>query len=192
MASSRISSAQYGHRFIGGIQTHRSRPGKREDRPSLDGTRRCLRPHEVAAGWRAGVPAPVSFLEPQESRGDAHPADRSRAGAMASRQYDPSEIEPKWVARWEDEALYRASDDPADARPRFYALDMFSYPSGDLHMGHAEAFTGDRKSRRLNSSHVAISYAVVCLKKKKEKRGRRRLEQNEKNIGLPQQQTTGP
>ena len=61
---------------------------------------------------------------------------------MASRQYDPSEIEPKWVARWEDEALYRASDDPADARPRFYALDMFSYPSGDLHMGHAEAFTG--------------------------------------------------
>jgi leucyl-tRNA synthetase len=58
------------------------------------------------------------------------------------RRYDASEIEPKWVAAWEEEGLYRASDDPADDRPRFYALDMFPYPSGDLHMGHAEAFSG--------------------------------------------------
>jgi leucyl-tRNA synthetase len=56
--------------------------------------------------------------------------------------YDASEIEPKWVERWEAEGLYRASDDPDDPRPRFYALDMFPYPSGDLHMGHAEAFSG--------------------------------------------------
>jgi leucyl-tRNA synthetase len=58
------------------------------------------------------------------------------------RAYDPSEIEPKWADRWEAEGLYRASEDPDDPRPRFYALDMFSYPSGDLHMGHAEAFSG--------------------------------------------------
>jgi leucyl-tRNA synthetase len=58
------------------------------------------------------------------------------------RRYDPSEIEPKWVERWEAEGLYRASEDPGDPRPRFYALDMFPYPSGDLHMGHAEAFSG--------------------------------------------------
>jgi leucyl-tRNA synthetase len=58
------------------------------------------------------------------------------------RRYDASEIEPKWVDRWEAEGLYRASEDPADPRPRYYALDMFSYPSGDLHMGHAEAFSG--------------------------------------------------
>jgi leucyl-tRNA synthetase len=57
-------------------------------------------------------------------------------------RYEPSVIEPKWVERWEAEGLYRASDDPADRRPRFYALDMFSYPSGDLHMGHMEAFSG--------------------------------------------------
>ena len=37
---------------------------------------------------------------------------------------------------------------PADPRPRFYALDMFPYPSGDLHMGHAEAFAiGDAVAR---------------------------------------------
>ena len=58
------------------------------------------------------------------------------------RRYDPTEIEPRWVAAWDEEELYRASEDPADPRPRFYALDMFPYPSGDLHMGHAEAFSG--------------------------------------------------
>ena len=59
-----------------------------------------------------------------------------------SRRYDPSEIEPKWQQVWADEGLYRASEDPHDERPRFYALDMYPYPSGDLHMGHAEAFSG--------------------------------------------------
>jgi leucyl-tRNA synthetase len=59
-----------------------------------------------------------------------------------TRRYDASEIEPKWQRVWEDDGLYRASDDPADPRPRFYALDMFPYPSGDLHLGHAEAFSG--------------------------------------------------
>jgi leucyl-tRNA synthetase len=58
------------------------------------------------------------------------------------RRYDPSEIEPKWVERWEAEGLYRASENPADERPRYYMLDMFPYPSGDLHMGHLEAFSG--------------------------------------------------
>jgi leucyl-tRNA synthetase len=59
-----------------------------------------------------------------------------------TRRYDASEIEPKWQRVWEEEDLYRASDDPDDPRPRFFALDMFPYPSGDLHMGHAEAFSG--------------------------------------------------
>jgi leucyl-tRNA synthetase len=59
-----------------------------------------------------------------------------------SRRYEPSEIEPTWQQVWADEDLYRASDDPSDERPRFYALDMYPYPSGDLHMGHAEAFSG--------------------------------------------------
>jgi leucyl-tRNA synthetase len=55
------------------------------------------------------------------------------------RPYKPEEIEPKWQAIWEEESLFRAVEED-DGRPRFYALDMFPYPSGDLHMGHAEAF----------------------------------------------------
>ena len=65
--------------------------------------------------------------------------DGSATMLVTMRTYDPSEIEPKGRSRtlpgW-------ASEDPDDPRPRFYALDMFPYPSGDLHMGHAEAFSG--------------------------------------------------
>ncbi|MDP8957035.1 MAG: leucine--tRNA ligase [Actinomycetota bacterium] len=53
--------------------------------------------------------------------------------------YNPSDIEPKWQAAWEREGLFWAVEEN-DARPRFYKLHMFPYPSGDLHMGHAEAF----------------------------------------------------
>jgi leucyl-tRNA synthetase len=63
-------------------------------------------------------------------------------------RYDPQQVEPKWVAAWEELALYRA-DESDGGRPRFYALDMFPYPSGDLHMGHLEAFSGGDVIARL-------------------------------------------
>jgi leucyl-tRNA synthetase len=63
-------------------------------------------------------------------------------------RYDPRAIQDKWQQRWAAMDIFRASDDPADPRPRTYVLDMFPYPSGDLHMGHAEAYAlGDAMAR---------------------------------------------
>ncbi len=61
--------------------------------------------------------------------------------------YDIQAIEAKWAPIWEKLQPF-ATDNPADKRPRKYVLDMFPYPSGELHMGHAEAFAfGDIAAR---------------------------------------------
>ncbi len=49
-------------------------------------------------------------------------------------RYDPSEIEPRWQARWEELGLHRT--DLGDTRNRYYLLTMYPYPSGDIHIGH--------------------------------------------------------
>jgi leucyl-tRNA synthetase len=66
-------------------------------------------------------------------------------------RFDPRAIQDKWQQRWAELDVFRASEDPADPRPRTYVLDMFPYPSGDLHMGHAEAYAlGDAMARYYN------------------------------------------
>ncbi len=69
--------------------------------------------------------------------------------------YRPQEIEPRWQKRWEEDKLHKAVVD--HDKPKFYALTMLPYPSGDLHIGHWYAMTpSDVRARfkRMNGFNV--------------------------------------
>src|SRR5690606_9696555 len=70
-------------------------------------------------------------------------------------KYNPAEIEKKWQDIWEDQKIYQADD--ASDKTKFYSLDMFPYPSGDLHIGHWYNYTGPdvyARYKRMNRFNV--------------------------------------
>jgi len=68
--------------------------------------------------------------------------------AASTAAYDPHAAEERWRRVWDSLGLDRAPQAPTPGAEQAYVLDMFPYPSGDLHIGHAEAFSiGDVVAR---------------------------------------------
>ncbi len=104
------------------------------------------------SGAKAGVKTAIEeqkraavSVQPETETGTAQTA---AAEAPEEGVYSFAAMEAKWPQVWEDLKVFTPADD-GSREPR-YVLDMFPYPSGDLHMGHAEAFAmGDVVARYL-------------------------------------------
>ena len=82
--------------------------------------------------------------------------------------YNHKEIEPKWQKYWADHHTFKTGTDAS--KPKFYALDMFPYPSGaGLHVGHPEGYTATdilsrfKRAQGYNVLHPMGWDALVCL-----------------------------
>jgi len=78
---------------------------------------------------------------------------------MTREKYDPTSIQVKWQKKWEDDGLYHARE--GGPRPKFYALTMLPYTSGDLHIGHWYAMApSDARARYLRMKGYNVMFPI--------------------------------
>ena len=79
--------------------------------------------------------------------------------------FNHREIEAKWQKYWEEHQTFK-TDVWDFSKPKFYALDMFPYPSGvGLHVGHPEGYTATdiiSRMKRMQGYNAKISNAIVA------------------------------
>ncbi len=74
-------------------------------------------------------------------------------------RFEPREIEPKWQTAWDEAECFLARRD--EARPKYYVLEMFPYPSGRIHMGHVRNYTmGDVIARYKGSCGFSVLHPM--------------------------------